>query len=99
VSRAARERFLERFGYSWRNFGEGCFTMLRDGGLESESVAIETRDLTKRYPSGVLAVDGLSLRVWKGEVFGFLGPNGAGKTTSIKMMVGVLKPTSGYVLI
>jgi len=73
--------------------------MLRDEGLESESVAIETRNLSKRYPKGVLAVDGLSLRVLKGEVFGFLGPNGAGKTTSIKMMVGLLKPTSGQVLI
>jgi len=73
--------------------------MLRDEGIESETVAIETKDLSKRYPNGVLAVDGLSLRVWKGEVFGFLGPNGAGKTTSIKMMVGLLKPTSGQVLI
>jgi ABC-2 type transport system ATP-binding protein len=73
--------------------------MFRDEGLESESVAIETRDLSKRYPNAVLAVDGLSLRVRKGEVFGFLGPNGAGKTTSIKMMVGLLKPTSGQVLI
>jgi len=73
--------------------------MLRDEGLESESVAIETKDLSKRYHKGVLAVDGLSLRVLKGEVFGFLGPNGAGKTTSIKMMVGLLKPTSGQVLI
>lgn len=65
----------------------------------SESIAIETRNLSKRYPNGVLAVDGLSLRVRKGEVFGFLGPNGAGKTTSIKMVVGLLKPTSGQVLI
>ena len=64
-----------------------------------ESAAVETMDLSKRYPGGVLAVDGLSLRIRKGEVFGFLGPNGAGKTTSIKMMVGLLKPTSGHVLI
>jgi len=73
--------------------------MLRDEGIESETLAIETKDLSKRYSNGVLAVDGLSLRVQKGEVFGFLGPNGAGKTTSIKMMVGLLKPTSGQVLI
>jgi ABC-2 type transport system ATP-binding protein len=56
-------------------------------------------DLSKRYPGGVLAVDGLSLRIRKGEVFSFLSPNGAGKTTSIKMMVGLLKLTSGHILI
>lgn len=59
---------------------------------------IETQNLTKKYNS-FLAVDGLNLRIKKGEVFGFLGPNGAGKTTSIKMMVGLLKPTKGGVLI
>ena len=59
---------------------------------------IEAKDLTKRY-GDLMAVDGLSIGIKKGEVFGFLGPNGAGKTTSIKMMVGLLKPTSGKVLI
>ena len=59
---------------------------------------IETQNLTKKYNS-FLAVDGLNLRIKKGEVFGFLGPNGAGKTTSIKMMVGLSKPTKGRVLI
>lgn len=59
---------------------------------------IETQNLTKKYNS-FLAVDALNLRIKKGEVFGFLGPNGAGKTTSIKMMVSLLKPTSGRVLI
>jgi ABC-2 type transport system ATP-binding protein len=73
--------------------------LLKGEEIEIESAAIETRDLSKRYPGGVLAVDGLSLRIRKGEVFGFLGPNGAGKTTSIKMMVGLLKPTSGQILI
>jgi ABC-2 type transport system ATP-binding protein len=70
----------------------------RDSGPE-KPVAIETRDLSKRYPGGLLAVDGLNLQIRNGEVFGFLGPNGAGKTTSIKMMVGLLRPTSGRVLI
>ena len=63
-----------------------------------EEYVIETQNLTKKY-NGFLAVDALNLRIKKGEVFGFLGPNGAGKTTSIKMMVSLLKPTSGKVLI
>ncbi|MBU5591822.1 ABC transporter ATP-binding protein [Clostridium sp. MSJ-4] len=43
------------------------------------------------------AVDDISFDIYKGEVFGFLGPNGAGKTTTIKMITGLLRPTSGYV--
>jgi ABC-2 type transport system ATP-binding protein len=57
---------------------------------------IETRDLSKRYGDKV-AVDHVSFDVYAGEVFGFLGPNGAGKTTTIKMIVGLLEPTSGTV--
>ena len=57
---------------------------------------IETRDLIKRYGDKV-AVDNISFDVFGGEVFGFLGPNGAGKTTTIKMIVGLLLPTSGAV--
>ncbi|MBV9278403.1 MAG: ABC transporter ATP-binding protein, partial [Candidatus Eremiobacteraeota bacterium] len=56
--------------------------------------AIETRDLTKRFGSRV-AVDALTIRVQQGEVFGFLGPNGAGKTTAVKMLLGLVMPTSG----
>jgi ABC-2 type transport system ATP-binding protein len=55
---------------------------------------IETSGLTKHYGSH-LAVKGLTLSVRQGEVFGFLGPNGAGKTTTIRMLCGLLKPTSG----
>ncbi|MEI6875488.1 MAG: ABC transporter ATP-binding protein, partial [Spirochaetota bacterium] len=52
--------------------------------------------LTKTYSkSETKAVDGLSLEVRDGEIFGFLGPNGAGKTTTIKMITGVLRPDSG----
>lgn len=57
---------------------------------------IEIENLTKKFGI-VTAVDNLCLSVAKGEFFGFLGPNGAGKTTTIKMMTGVLKPTSGSI--
>ena len=54
--------------------------------------------LRKTY-GAVVAVDGLSFEVAPGEVFGFIGPNGAGKTTTIRMMIGLLAPTSGTVLL
>lgn len=57
---------------------------------------IETRSLVKRYGEK-LAVNNVSFDVQGGEIFGFLGPNGAGKTTTIKMIVGLLQPTSGSV--
>jgi ABC-2 type transport system ATP-binding protein len=56
---------------------------------------IETRGLTKRYRGGQLAVDSLDLTVPAGSVFGFLGPNGSGKTTTIRMLMGLIAPTSG----
>ncbi len=56
--------------------------------------ALETQNLRKEFGDNV-AVRGLSLQVQQGEVFGFLGPNGAGKTTSIKMLLGLVAPTSG----
>ena len=59
---------------------------------------IQLNNITKRY-ANFFAVNGLNLSVDKGEVFGFIGPNGAGKTTTIKMMGGVLEPTSGTVTI
>ncbi len=57
---------------------------------------IETRNLIKRYGDKV-AVNDVSFDVYQGEVFGFLGPNGAGKTSTIKVIVGLLQPTSGTV--
>ncbi len=59
---------------------------------------IEIVELTKQY-SSVRAVDGLNLSIDSGEVFAFLGPNGAGKTTTIRMMMGLLQPTSGRVVL
>jgi ABC-2 type transport system ATP-binding protein len=56
--------------------------------------AIETQVLRKEFGSNI-AVRGLTLQVKRGEVFGFLGPNGAGKTTSVKMLLGLVHPTSG----
>jgi ABC-2 type transport system ATP-binding protein len=58
------------------------------------SAAIETEGLRKVFGDRA-AVKGLTLRVERGEVFGFLGPNGAGKTTSMKMLLGLVAPTSG----
>ncbi len=59
--------------------------------------AMKAEHLTKKF-GDVTIVDDLNLEIKHGEVFGFLGPNGAGKTTSIKMMTGLLQPTSGRVL-
>jgi ABC-2 type transport system ATP-binding protein len=56
--------------------------------------AIEAHELTRRF-DGFTAVNAIRFYVERGEVFGFLGANGAGKTTAIRMLVGVLKPTSG----
>src|SRR5271166_235051 len=57
---------------------------------------IELHEVTKQYGAKT-AVSGLSLRIERGELFAFLGPNGAGKTTTIKLMCGLLFPTSGSV--
>jgi ABC-2 type transport system ATP-binding protein len=59
-------------------------------------IAIE--NLVKKY-GAFTAVDGVSLEVGPGEIHGFLGPNGAGKTTTIRMIAGLLKPTSGRILV
>jgi ABC-2 type transport system ATP-binding protein len=64
--------------------------------ISGNSVLIETNHLFKRFVEKV-AVNDISFEVYAGEVFGFLGPNGAGKTTTIKMIVGLLLPTSGTV--
>ncbi len=60
---------------------------------------VEVTDLVKVYPGDVRALAGVSFVVTEGEVFGFLGPNGAGKTTAIRIIVTLLKPTSGTALV
>jgi ABC-2 type transport system ATP-binding protein len=64
-----------------------------DGSGASEP-AIETHDLRKGF-GRIVALDGLTMTVPRGEVFGFLGPNGAGKTTAVKLMLGLSRPTTG----
>ncbi|AXE79522.1 ABC transporter ATP-binding protein [Streptomyces atratus] len=70
-------------------------TVTEPRAVTAPGAVIETRGLTKRYRGGQLAVDGLDLSVPGGSVFGFLGPNGSGKTTTIRMLMGLIDPTSG----
>ena len=65
-------------------------------GAEPDA-AVRTTGLTKRFRSGQVAVDELELVVPRGSVMGFLGPNGSGKTTTIRMLLGLVTPTSGEV--
>jgi len=62
--------------------------------VNSQPIAVEIKNLVKRFGNFV-AVDNVSLDVQRGEIFGFLGSNGAGKTTTIRMLCGLLTPTSG----
>ncbi|MFN8511737.1 MAG: ATP-binding cassette domain-containing protein [Thermomicrobiales bacterium] len=66
--------------------------------MTEATVAIAAEGLSKRYGKTV-AVDGLSLRVARGEIYAFLGLNGAGKTTTIRMLLGMIRPSSGRVSI
>ncbi|MFX1325041.1 MAG: ATP-binding cassette domain-containing protein, partial [Promethearchaeota archaeon] len=61
-------------------------------------IVIKTNNLSKRFKKTV-AVQNLNLEINKGETIGFIGPNGAGKTTTIKLFAGLLRPTSGKILI
>jgi ABC-2 type transport system ATP-binding protein len=64
--------------------------------LAHPALAIETKHLTKRY-GRFTALDGLDLLIRPGTLFGFIGPNGAGKTTTLRMLAGLLNPSSGQV--
>src|ERR1700693_5142768 len=69
------------------------------GGPMAQALAVETHGLSKRYSTGVMAVHDLTLSVKTGEVYGFLGPNGAGKTTTLRLLSGLLHPTSGTAVV
>ncbi|MCK5646404.1 MAG: ABC transporter ATP-binding protein [Anaerolineales bacterium] len=64
--------------------------------MTSTSEIVVAKDLVKRF-GDFTAVDGINFTVRRGEIFGFLGPNGSGKTTTIRMMLGLLRPTEGSV--
>ncbi len=57
-------------------------------------IVVETQGLTKEF-DGLYAVNGLSLKINESEIFGLLGPNGAGKTTTVRLLTGMLEPSSG----
>jgi len=66
--------------------------------MSNQAPAVIVKDLVKRFGDFV-AVDNISLEAARGEIFGFLGPNGAGKSTTIRMLCGLLRPTSGLALV
>jgi ABC-2 type transport system ATP-binding protein len=65
---------------------------------ETSGAAVEVSDLVKTF-GGLRALDGISLRIQRGEIFGLLGPNGSGKTTLIRAIVGLIRPDSGSVTV
>lgn len=67
--------------------------------ITAKYLAVEIKNLTKKFKDNKIAVNNVSFSVEKGEIFGFLGPNGAGKTTILKILTTILKPTSGTILI
>ena len=75
-----------------RRAGDGADPALAD-------VPLVMSDLAKRYKDGYLAVDGVSIRVERGQIVGLLGPNGAGKTTTLRMLMGLLQPDAGTITV
>jgi ABC-2 type transport system ATP-binding protein len=65
---------------------------------QTDNLAVEVRNLTKRYGQ-LVAVNGISFEVRRGELFGFLGPNGAGKTTTVRILTGVIEADDGAALV
>jgi len=76
----------------------GKVTFEKDEGSRSQKNMVVLKELTKRYKQ-LLALDNVSIEIKEGEIFGYIGPNGAGKTTTIKIMVDLIKKTSGETFI
>lgn len=72
--------------------------MTANGRADDDAIVIETRNLTRRF-GALVAVREVDLCVRRGQIFGFLGPNGSGKSTVIRMLCGLLRPTSGEALV
>jgi ABC-2 type transport system ATP-binding protein len=72
---------------------------MRSSQLPEGPAAIAVEGLRKQYAGGVLALDGLSMAVPTGSVFGLLGPNGAGKTTCLRLLAGLTRPTAGRAIV
>lgn len=72
-------------------------SIINVSNLEKEFTLYKSKGFFKRERSILKAVNDISFNVNKGEILAFIGPNGAGKSTTIKMMTGILKPTSGYI--
>jgi len=69
-------------------------SLMRKKEMSNNKKVIEVSELTRKF-GRFTAVDNISFDVYEGEIFGFLGANGAGKTTAMKMLIGLLAPTSG----
>ncbi|MFV0359242.1 ribosome-associated ATPase/putative transporter RbbA [Tropicimonas sp.] len=89
------DAFVRLLPESERRGAEPLVIPPRGPALDAE-IAIEAEHLTKKF-GDFTAVDNVSFRIRKGEIFGFLGSNGSGKTTTMKMLTGLLEPTSGTV--
>src|ERR671917_2538028 len=81
-------------GFRQEHFGKGGFIGEKNH-LMGRKNGIEVEDLVREFRKGPRAVDGISLTVEPGEIYGFLGPNGAGKSTTVLMLTTLLPPTSG----
>src|SRR5690606_9269234 len=74
--------------------GEDTALIIPPRQTENDVIAIEAEGLTRRF-GDFTAVDNVSFRIQRGEIFGFLGSNGCGKTVTMKMLTGLLEPTEG----